>query len=115
MLTSTVLALVSDFSHRRPPPVSDHFVLQLGWSLTRELSVFTSVSVDSSLFSYLFTSANLFILRRGVAKPYPISTDDPLSRSVGGSFVPLQKSRQNHRRCIHVLTEALFGMVLVSV
>ena len=53
MLTSTVLALVPHFSHRRPPPVSDHFALQLGWSLTRELSVFTSVSVSSSLFSYL--------------------------------------------------------------
>ena len=41
--------------------------------------------MGSSLFSYPFTSANLFTLRRGVAKPYPIGTDDPLSRSVGRS------------------------------
>ena len=32
------LSFFLDFSHRRPPPVSDHFVEHQGWSLTRELS-----------------------------------------------------------------------------
>ena len=31
--------LFLDFSHRRPPPISDHFVVHQGWSLTRELTV----------------------------------------------------------------------------
>ena len=54
MLTSKVEAYhFHDFSHGRPPPVSDHSVVHTGWSLTRDLSVFTSVSVSSSLFSYL--------------------------------------------------------------
>ena len=28
-----------DFSHKRPPLVSDHFLVHRGWSLTRELTV----------------------------------------------------------------------------
>ena len=28
-----------DFSHRRPPPISNHFVVNQEWSLTRELTV----------------------------------------------------------------------------
>ena len=48
MLTSTVLALVPDFSHRRPPPVSDHFVQQLGWSLTRELCLYLLIYTEHS-------------------------------------------------------------------
>ena len=32
------LSFFLDFSHRRPPPVSDHFVEHQGWSLTREVS-----------------------------------------------------------------------------
>ena len=33
------LSFFLDFSHRRPPPVSDHFVVHQGWSLRRELTV----------------------------------------------------------------------------
>ena len=32
--------LFLDFSCRRPPPVSDHFVVHQGWSLTRDLTVY---------------------------------------------------------------------------
>ena len=39
MLISSVYAYFLDFSRRRPPPVSDHFVLHQGWSVTRELTV----------------------------------------------------------------------------
>ena len=35
------LSFFLDFSHRRPPPVSDHFVVHQGWSLTRKLTEFT--------------------------------------------------------------------------
>ena len=33
------LSFFLDFSHRRPPPVSDHFVVHQEWSLTRALTV----------------------------------------------------------------------------
>ena len=39
-LISQVWAYFVDFSRKRPPPISDHFVLYEGWSLTRELTVF---------------------------------------------------------------------------
>ena len=35
------LSFFLDFSHRRPPPLSDHFVVHQGWSLTRKLTEFT--------------------------------------------------------------------------
>ena len=33
------MSFFRDFSHRRPPPVSDHFVVHQEWSLTRALTV----------------------------------------------------------------------------
>ena len=40
MLIISVWAYYLDFSHRRPPPISNHFVVYWGWSLMRELTVF---------------------------------------------------------------------------
>ena len=38
MFISSFSAYCLDIPHRRPPPVSDHFVVHQGWSLTRELT-----------------------------------------------------------------------------
>ena len=32
----------------RPPPISDHFVVPQGWSLTRELTVVAIIALDFS-------------------------------------------------------------------
>ena len=40
MLIISVWAYYLDFSHRRPPPISNHFVVYWGLSLMRELTVF---------------------------------------------------------------------------
>ena len=40
MLIISVWAYYLDFSHRRPPPISNHFVVYWRWSLMRELTVF---------------------------------------------------------------------------
>ena len=37
-----------DFSRRGPPPVSDHFVVHQGWSLTGELTVYLTLRADPS-------------------------------------------------------------------
>ena len=78
-------------------------------------SIFTSVSVDSSPRSYLITSGRLcpnsFSHDTKVwHTTYPIC-DAPLFRSARRSFVPLQKSRRNHRS--FVWTEIASGMVFV--
>ena len=51
-----------DFSRRRPPPVSDHFVVHQDWSLTRELSVLVFIRKQTN---------ELCDMKRGYSKrPY---------------------------------------------
>ena len=38
--STTVKSLIATTSRKRPPPVSDHFVVPQGWSLARVLTVF---------------------------------------------------------------------------
>ena len=45
MLISSVSAYFLEFSRRRLPPVSEHFVVHQGWSLTRELIVFSKTEL----------------------------------------------------------------------
>ena len=61
-----------DFSHRRPLPVSDHFVVHQGWSLTRELTVY------STLYSL---SVNVFPLAKSLQLILEISATYSLFRS----------------------------------
>ena len=35
----TVNSLIATTSRKQPPPISDHFVVPQGWSLTRELTL----------------------------------------------------------------------------
>ena len=66
------LTYCRDFSHRRPSPVSDHFFVHQGWSLTRELTVYSTLyslsvnvfSLDKSLQLILEISATDSLLRR---------------------------------------------------
>ena len=85
--------------------------------------IFTFVSVDSSLRSYLYTSGTVHtctvrfipvhtVLTKVRPRTYPIS-DAPFSRSARHSFAPLQKSRLNHRS--FVWKEALSGVVFILV
>ena len=46
------LTYCRDFSHRRPSPVSDHFFVHQEWSLTRELTVYSTLcSLSVNVFS----------------------------------------------------------------
>ena len=49
-----------DFSHRRPLPVSDHFVVHQGWSLTRELTVYSTLAKSLQLILEISATYNLF-------------------------------------------------------
>ena len=56
----TVLGLVDSF-HKRPPLVSDHFLVHQGWSLTRELTVVVFLLRCGAVYYAVKDSSNFLV------------------------------------------------------